>query len=155
MTVLEQIRQQAADAKTAAQTKFFALAESLAKGEPAPADVLAVLQAAGKTPDDLEKRVAVDRERLHLEPLVAAFADIQRERADAEADLKAAEEAGGAEVDELRKRVAERIAPLFHRLEDLKRQEAESRAAKLRLNHILGRNKPLLGAVADAQVEEE
>lgn len=135
---IAQIKRAQAEAALKAKADYLLLADRLAKSEPAPPDVLDLLARAGKDADDLEAAVRIARERLALEPKVAAFGQIMKERAAVEAELKAAVEKADAELRAANARVDAVLAPLRKRVADLAEAERESRSARQRLQTLTG-----------------
>jgi hypothetical protein len=70
VTAIEQIKQQH-EARLKAATDYELVVDALAKGESPPADVLAILSAAGRTADELAEDVRLTAERKQLEPVAA------------------------------------------------------------------------------------
>ncbi len=136
MSAIEAIRQAEHAARLTAAANFEKLAEDLARGEPAPADAVAVLQAAGRTADQLAKRVALAAERQRLRPLAAAFSQIQADRAAACEKLKEVEAEAAGEMQRLQAEQWDRIRPLQAEVDRLTQAEQDSRAAKSRLRNL-------------------
>jgi hypothetical protein len=153
VTALEQIRRQADEARLQAAVAYQHLADQLAKGEPPPADVLAILQAAGRTPDELEKAVALSAERQRLTPVAESFDRVVRERAEAERKLIAADEKESAALDLAREQAVLRLAPLRAEVERLKEAESQARHARQRLNFLAQR--PEQAQRVAAAIDEE
>jgi hypothetical protein len=133
---IQLIRRQEQEARLTAAANYQKLAEDMARGEKPPADALAILSAAGRTPDNLEQAVRAARERQALEPLAAAFGQILIERGKADGDLNAAVAACEAELQAVHAMVEAKLAPLRQRVEQLREAEQESRTAKIRLEHL-------------------
>lgn len=136
MNAVEAIRQAEQSAKLKAAADFQLLAELLAAGDPAPADAVAILNAAGRSADDLERAVAVAAERQRLKPLADSLPQILSDKTQAEADLKAGDEAAAAELEAVRGKIVSRLSPLRLKVEELRQKEHNSRAAKIRLQNL-------------------
>jgi hypothetical protein len=128
-----------------AEEQYRALTIKLADGKATkPADVLAVLTAVGKTPDDLAADVQARLSRRQQHARYALLPGLGKERQEKEAAIRA----NDAELEAVTQRLREASWPLQVRLADIEVQERAARA--LRPQMIASCDEPALLKKRDA-----